>query len=108
MPSFANLPSSSLAFTPLSSSSLHLQIGIATGLVVVLVGAVIYLSFFSKIDYDRTIFSYFKFFYASFLKPHDGGEGGQQNALESFYKTQVRWFFAKNRNRRRMLMFGKL
>lgn len=60
----------------------------AAGLVVVLVGAVVYLSF-SKIDYDSTIFSYVKFFYASFLKPHDNKEGGQQNALESFYKTQV-------------------
>lgn len=32
-----------------------------------------------------------KFFYASFLKPHNGDSGttGQQAALESFYKAQV-------------------
>jgi betaine lipid synthase len=31
-----------------------------------------------------------RFFYASFLKPHTGdGQGGQQGALESFYKAQV-------------------
>ena len=35
--------------------------------------------------------SFSKFFYASFLKPHTGdGLIGQQAALESFYKVQVR------------------
>lgn len=29
------------------------------------------------------------FFYASFIKPHTGDDGGQQNALESFYKSQA-------------------
>ncbi|RAL68133.1 hypothetical protein DID88_008845 [Monilinia fructigena] len=35
--------------------------------------------------------SFAKFFYASFLKPHDGdgAENGQQDALESFYKAQA-------------------
>ncbi|EDO03661.1 hypothetical protein SS1G_06142 [Sclerotinia sclerotiorum 1980 UF-70] len=35
--------------------------------------------------------SFLKFFYASFLKPHngDGTENGQQDALESFYKAQA-------------------
>ena len=36
------------------------------------------------------VFSYLKFFYVSFLKPHTGdGGGGQQDALESFYRVQV-------------------
>lgn len=36
--------------------------------------------------------TYARFFYASFLKPHtgDGENTGQQAALESFYKAQVR------------------
>jgi len=35
--------------------------------------------------------SYAKFFYASFLKPHTSDlSTGQQGALESFYKAQVR------------------
>ena len=34
--------------------------------------------------------SYLKFFHASFLKRHpESFDGGQQSALESFYKTQV-------------------
>lgn len=33
---------------------------------------------------------YLKFIWANFLKPHDKKAGGQQDALESFYKTQVR------------------
>lgn len=35
--------------------------------------------------------SFLRFFYASFLKPHngDGTENGQQDALESFYKAQA-------------------
>lgn len=43
-----------------------------------------------KIDSNRGIFTYLKFIYASFLKPHDKSAGDQQDALESFYKTQVR------------------
>jgi betaine lipid synthase len=39
---------------------------------------------------DSILVSYSKFFYASFLKPHDSSsDGGQQYALESFYETQV-------------------
>lgn len=33
---------------------------------------------------------YLKFIWANFIKPHDKKVGGQQDALESFYKTQVR------------------
>ena len=40
----------------------------------------------------ETFTSFCKFFYASFLKPHTGDQAGQgqQAALESFYKAQVR------------------
>lgn len=59
-------------------------------LVFALVAAILLFSFRKqKIDYDSGIFTYLKFIYASFLKPHENG-GGQQDALESFYKTQVR------------------
>lgn len=43
-----------------------------------------------KVDYNSGIFTYAKFVYATFLKPHDAGGEGQQHALESFYRTQVR------------------
>jgi len=37
-----------------------------------------------------TLQSYFRFIYGSFLKPHTGdGNGSQQEALESFYKSQA-------------------
>ncbi|RAH74331.1 class I SAM-dependent methyltransferase [Aspergillus aculeatinus CBS 121060] len=42
-----------------------------------------------KVDYDSGIFTYLKFIYASFLKPHEKNGSGQQDALESFYKTQA-------------------
>ena len=40
---------------------------------------------------STTFYTYAKFCYASFLKPHarPSGEHGQQSALESFYATQV-------------------
>lgn len=40
-----------------------------------------------------------KFFYASFLKPYSGDDAttGQQAALESFYKAQVRLFRQSHR-----------
>ena len=39
----------------------------------------------------RSLTTFARFFYASFLKPHsgDGAVTGQQAALESFYKAQV-------------------
>lgn len=40
--------------------------------------------------FRTTAYSYGRFFYASFLKPHTGdASAGQQGALESFYKAQV-------------------
>ena len=41
-----------------------------------------------KVDSNNGIFSYLKFFYATFLKSHEKGDG-QQDALESFYRAQV-------------------
>lgn len=40
---------------------------------------------------DSTLVAFLRFFYASFLKPHEkeGTLAGQQGALESFYKKQV-------------------
>lgn len=77
---------------PESMSLPHAYIAIAAFLVCVFVASIILFSFSkSKIDTDSGIFTYLKFAYASFLKPHErGGEGNQQHALESFYKTQVR------------------
>ncbi|KAL2834428.1 hypothetical protein BDW59DRAFT_47280 [Aspergillus cavernicola] len=43
----------------------------------------------SKVNYDSGLFSYLKFIYANFLKPHDKGGNTQQDALESFYRTQA-------------------
>lgn len=43
----------------------------------------------AKLDLNSGIFTYLKFIYASFLKPHDKNAEDQQDALESFYKTQV-------------------
>lgn len=45
-----------------------------------------------KADFNKNggLFTYVKFIYATFLKPHDKSGNGQQDALESFYKTQVR------------------
>ncbi|KAH7319979.1 hypothetical protein B0I35DRAFT_478274 [Stachybotrys elegans] len=41
-------------------------------------------------DPSNPLRSFFLFFYSSFLKPHEGdSRGSQQDALESFYKTQA-------------------
>ncbi|KAJ1707908.1 Protein of unknown function DUF3419 [Aspergillus oryzae] len=44
-----------------------------------------------KADFNKNggLFTYVKFIYATFLKPHDKSGNGQQDALESFYKTQA-------------------
>ena len=53
--------------------------------------AVTLLKFSSYKDTLESFQNFGKFFYVSFLKPHTGdGLGGQQGALESFYKAQVR------------------
>jgi len=69
---------------------LHIYIAGVAFLVFALVGLVLLISFQQvKVDFDNGVFTYLKFIWASFLKPHDKQAEGQQDALESFYKTQV-------------------
>lgn len=69
---------------------LHIYIAGAAFLVFALVALVLLVSFQPvKVDLDHGVFTYLKFIWASFLKPHDSQAEGQQDALESFYKTQV-------------------
>jgi betaine lipid synthase len=72
----------------------HAQIYIVGAGIVVLLGAVFAVtSLTSKKEEETpgTLYSFLRFFYASFLKPHtgDGTGNGQQDALESFYKAQA-------------------
>ena len=68
----------------------HVYIAAAAFLICMFVTFVILLSSGKiKINPNETAFTYLKFFYATFLKPHESGGEGQQGALESFYKTQV-------------------
>lgn len=71
---------------------LHLQIGVAACVIVGLVASVTWFALSKSAGkQDAPVVSFIKFFYASFLKPHDKSKGlGQQHALESFYSTQVR------------------
>jgi betaine lipid synthase len=70
---------------------LHVYIAGAAFLVFALVALVLLVSSQQlKPDLNQGVFTYLKFIYASFIKPHDKGAEGQQDALESFYKTQVR------------------
>ena len=73
----------------------HTQIIIVGATLVLLIGVIFAttLQFTKKEDeeYPSGFNSFLRFFYASFLKPHNGdglGEG-QQAALESFYKAQA-------------------
>jgi betaine lipid synthase len=70
---------------------LHVYIAGAAFLVFALVALVLLISSQQlKVDLNQGVFTYLKFIYASFIKPHDRGAEDQQDALESFYKTQVR------------------
>lgn len=70
---------------------LHVYIAGVAFLVFALVASVLLVSSKQiKVDLSSGAITYLKFIYASFLKPHDKGAEGQQDALESFYKTQVR------------------
>lgn len=70
---------------------LHVYISGTAFLVFALVAGVLLVSSKQvKLDMDHGILSYVKFIYSCFLKPHDKQAEGQQDALESFYKTQVR------------------
>lgn len=73
----------------------HTQIFFVGATVVFLV-ALIFATTWRSAKYDDNenpspLTSFLRFFYASFLKPHNSGEGvnGQQDALESFYKAQA-------------------
>jgi len=69
---------------------LHVYIAGVALLVFALVALVLLVSSQQlKVDLNQGVFTYLKFIYASFLKPHDKSVEGQQGALESFYKTQV-------------------
>lgn len=73
-------------------SRMHVYIAGTAFLVAALVAVVLFLSSHrGKINYNSGIFPYVRFVYANFLKPHQRGGEGQQDALESFYKTQVRY-----------------
>jgi betaine lipid synthase len=56
----------------------------------VVIAALILLEKHSNLIMPGTVQAYLTFFYGSFLKPHTGDKNGdQQEALESFYKTQA-------------------
>jgi betaine lipid synthase len=62
----------------------------AVPIIAVVVAALIQLEKHSKLIMPGTVQAYLTFFYGSFLKPHTGDKNGdQQQALESFYKTQA-------------------
>ncbi|KAJ5651193.1 uncharacterized protein N7484_004916 [Penicillium longicatenatum] len=80
---------------------LHLYIGGAALLVFALVALVLLVSFQQvKVNMDQGPLTYVKFIWANFLKPHDRSGSGQQDALESFYRTQATVYDA---TRRRLL-----
>lgn len=72
----------------------HAQIYIVGAGIVVLLGAIFAVTSLTSKKQEESpgaLFSFLRFFYASFLKPHtgDGTGNGQQDALESFYKAQA-------------------
>ncbi|KAJ5640869.1 hypothetical protein N7528_000494 [Penicillium herquei] len=80
---------------------LHFYIAGAALLVFALVGVVLLVSFQQvKVDMDQGPLTYLKFIWANFLKPHDKSVLHQQDALESFYRTQATVYDA---TRRRLL-----
>ena len=73
----------------------HVQILSAAGAVLFVVAAVFVLALSGSKTLPHAlgpVTNFGRFFYASFLKPHTGDRAGmgQQAALESFYKAQVR------------------
>lgn len=69
---------------------MHVYIVGAAVLVFALVGLVLLVSSQHIKVANTGVGPYLKFIWANFIKPHDKKAGGQQDALESFYKTQVR------------------
>lgn len=82
-----------LSFPESFSSAQHVQMLLVASAILLLLGGVFATTFGKRSVLHSTVASaksYGKFFYVSFLKPHTGDElGGQQEALESFYSTQV-------------------
>lgn len=68
---------------------MHTYIAAAGMLVFALVGLVLLLASQQISIANTRAGPYLKFIWANFIKPHDKKAGGQQDALESFYKTQV-------------------
>jgi betaine lipid synthase len=68
---------------------MHLYITGTAVLVFALVGLVLLVSSRQFKFANTRAAPYLKFVWANFIKPHDKQTGGQQDALESFYKTQV-------------------
>lgn len=72
----------------------HIYILCAAVTVLSIIGGVFLVAFWKPKTVDHvyeSVAAFARFFYASFLKPHTGdGSGGQQAALENFYKAQVR------------------
>lgn len=67
---------------------------IAVGVALILIIGIIFALNFTSKKADQGgpgfLLSFLRFCYACFLKPHeDDGSGGQQAALESFYKAQA-------------------
>ncbi|KAL2827669.1 hypothetical protein BJY01DRAFT_261861 [Aspergillus pseudoustus] len=86
----SSLTSSSTGFLQSGSDRLYLSIAGTAFFVCALVAIVLFAaSRKRKIDLNEGVLSYLKFIYANFLKPHDKGGSGQQDALESFYRTQA-------------------
>ncbi|KAL2815707.1 hypothetical protein BJX63DRAFT_420275 [Aspergillus granulosus] len=86
----SSLTSASAGFLQSGSDRLYLSIAGTAFFVCALVAIVLFAaSRKHKIDLNQGVSSYLKFIYANFLKPHDKGGSGQQDALESFYRTQA-------------------
>ncbi|KAL4880441.1 hypothetical protein BJY04DRAFT_228542 [Aspergillus karnatakaensis] len=87
----SSLTSGPAGFLQMGFDHLYISIAVTAFLVSALVAIVLLVASQkrSKTDYNSGVFSYLKFIYASFLKPHDKGGNSQQDALESFYKTQA-------------------
>ena len=89
------LPSILTATHPLSLPLNFPRLSISLGILAVIVLAAGILSTTvastKQLKSPKSLKTFARFFYASFLKPHngDGAATGQQAALESFYKAQV-------------------
>ncbi|KKK25827.1 hypothetical protein P175DRAFT_0502893 [Aspergillus ochraceoroseus IBT 24754] len=87
----SSLASGPVGFLQYGMDRLYVSIAGTAALVCALVAIVLLVALRknSKLDSDKGFFVYLKFIYANFLKPHARGAHGQQDALESFYRTQA-------------------